>query len=160
MKVQIHTRIVLGTANAELRILIRCDVRTTHYRYAPRNAQTLLQSTIIELPQNRNGNRYCITLTDCFSKWPEAEAIPTNEAKHVAAFLYKMILCHGCPEERVSDQGHEFYNQLIDLLELTGFKHKIISAYPPDGDWFCFTCTKWTCCYCYIDMQLYLSLFV
>ena len=84
---------------------------------------------LIELPQSRNGNRYCITLTDYFSKWSKAEAIPTKEAKHVAAFLYKMILCHGHPEEIVSDQGREFCNQLIDILEqFTGFKHKITSA--------------------------------
>ena len=90
---------------------------------------------LIELPQSRNGNRYCITLTDYFSKWPEAEAIPTKEAKHVASFLYKMILRHGCPEEIVSDQGREFCNQLIDLLEqLTGFKHKITSAYHPQSN--------------------------
>ena len=90
---------------------------------------------LIELPQSRNGNRYCITLTDYFSKWPEAEAIPTKEAKHVAAFLYKMILRHGYPEEIVSDQGREFCNQLIDLLEqLTGFKHKITSAYHPQSN--------------------------
>ena len=47
-------------------------------------------------------------LTDYFSKRLEAEAIPTKEAKHVVGFLYKMILCHGCPEEIVSDQGREF----------------------------------------------------
>ena len=58
-----------------------------------------------------------------------------QEAKHVAAFLYKMILRHGCPEEIVSDQGREFCNQLIDLLEqLTGFKHKITSAYHPQSN--------------------------
>ena len=85
--------------------------------------------TIISEP---DGNRYCITLTDYFSKCPEAEAIPTKEAKHVAAFLYKMILRHGCPEEI---KGREFCNQLIDLLEqLTGFKHKITSAYHPQSN--------------------------
>ena len=90
---------------------------------------------LIELPQSHNGNQYCITLTDYFSKWPEAEAIPTKEAKHVAGFLYKMILRHGCPEEIVSDQGREFCNQLINLLEqLTGFKHKITSAYNPQSN--------------------------
>ena len=46
-----------------------------------------------------------------------------------------MILCHGCPEEIVSDQGREFCNQLINLLEqLTGFKHKITSAYHPQSN--------------------------
>lgn len=70
---------------------------------------------LIQLPKSRNSNQYCITLTDYFSKWPEAEAVPTKEASHVAAFLLKMIFCHGSPEEIVSDQGMEFCNQLIDL---------------------------------------------
>ena len=55
---------------------------------------------------------------------------PNNkEATHIAvhvlhAFLYKMILGHGCPQEIVSDQGREFCNKLVDSLEdLTGFKH-------------------------------------
>ena len=61
--------------------------------------------------------------------------MPTKEAKHVAEFLYKMILRHGCPLEIVSDQGREFCNQLVDLLEeLTGFKHKITSAYHPQSN--------------------------
>ena len=61
--------------------------------------------------------------------------MPTKEAKHVAGFLYKMILRHGCPLETVSDQGREFCNQLVDQLEeFTGFEHKIISAYHPQSN--------------------------
>ena len=60
----------------------------------------------------------------------------TKEAKHVAAFLYKMILQHGCPQEIVSDQGREFCNKLVDSLEeLTGFKHKITSVCNPQSNW-------------------------
>ena len=58
-----------------------------------------------------------------------------KEAKHVAEFLYKMILCHGCPSEIVSYQDREFCNQLADQLEeLTGFKQKIISACHPESN--------------------------
>ena len=57
---------------------------------------------LIELPVSKNGNRYCITLTDYFSKWAEACPIPTKEARHVAAFLHRMFLRHGCPQEIVS----------------------------------------------------------
>ena len=74
-------------------------------------------------------------LTDYFSKWPEAEAVPTKEASHVATFLLKIIFRHGSPEEIVSDQDTEFCNQLIDLLENhTDFKHKISSAYHPQSN--------------------------
>lgn len=90
---------------------------------------------LIKLPKSRHDNEYCITLTDYFSKWPEAKAVPTKEASHVATFLLEMIYRHGCPEEIVTDQGREFCNQLIDLLEeLTGFKHKITSAYHPQSN--------------------------
>ena len=59
---------------------------------------------LIELPITPRGNRYVITLTDYFSKWAEAEAIPTKETCHVAQFLHKMFLRHGCPEEIITDQ--------------------------------------------------------
>ena len=42
---------------------------------------------LIKLPVSKNGDRYCITLTDYFSKWAEACPIPTKEARHVADFL-------------------------------------------------------------------------
>ena len=90
---------------------------------------------VIELPMSQNGNRYCITLTDYFSKWAEAAPIPTKEAHHIPSFLYKMILRHGCPQEIVSDQVREFCNKLVDALkDLTGFKHKITSAYHPQSN--------------------------
>ena len=59
---------------------------------------------LIELPITPTGYRYVITLTDYFSKWAEAAPIPTKEAKHVADFLHKMMLRHGCLEEIISDQ--------------------------------------------------------
>ena len=85
---------------------------------------------LIELPVSKKGNQYCITLTDYFSKWTEACPVPTKEATHVAAFLYRMIPRHGCPQEIISDQGRELCNKLVDSLEeWAGFKHKITSAY-------------------------------
>ena len=114
---------------------------------------------LIELPVTSNGNRYCITLTDYFSKWAEAQPIPTKEAIHVSTFLYKMIMRHGCPEEIISDQvksyicilhaivdlfqyictilvqGREFCNRIVNHLEeLTGFKYRVTSAYHPQSN--------------------------
>ena len=43
------------------------------------------------LKKSRSGNRYIITLVDYFSKWPEAEALPSKEVKNVALFVFKMI---------------------------------------------------------------------
>ena len=81
------------------------------------------------------GNHHVITLTEYFSKLVEAAPIPTKEACHIAHFLYKMMLRYGCPEEIISDQGHEFCNRLVDRLEeLTDLKHNITSAYHPQSN--------------------------
>ncbi len=46
-----------------------------------------------------------------------------------------MILRFGCPEVIISDQGHEFCNHLVELLEnVTGFKHNVTSAYHPQSN--------------------------
>ena len=62
--------------------------------------------------------------------------IPTKEARHVANYLYKIILRHGCPVEIVSDQGREFCNWLIDLLKkLTGLQAQNNQCLPPSIQW-------------------------
>ena len=62
------------------------------------NAWCKVGIDLIELPVSSSGNRYCITLTDYFSKWVEAQPIPTKEAKHVADFLgaTKKLSCPPC----------------------------------------------------------------
>lgn len=50
------------------------------------------------LPEIKSGNKYIMTVTDYFSKWPEAKAIPSKEACKVANFLvyvaWILFLCH------------------------------------------------------------------
>ena len=61
--------------------------------------------------------------------------MPTKEASHIADFVYKMIFHHGCPEEIILDQDREFCNQFINRLEeLTGFRHRVKSAYHPQSN--------------------------
>ena len=43
------------------------------------------------MPETPRGNRYIITLTDYFSKWAEAAALPDKTAKGVAKFIYSMV---------------------------------------------------------------------
>ena len=44
------------------------------------------------LPVTTKGNKYIVTLSDYFSKWPEAQALPDTTALGVAEFLYKVQL--------------------------------------------------------------------
>ena len=67
---------------------------------------------LITMPESSSGNQYCISLTNYFSKGAEDAPMPTKEAVHVANFLYKMFLRHGCLQEIVSDQGRDFVTSL------------------------------------------------
>ena len=41
------------------------------------------------LPETKSRKKYIITLTDYFSKWPEAEALANKDADSVARFIFK-----------------------------------------------------------------------
>ena len=57
-------------------------------------------------------NRYLITCTDYFSKWPEAQALPSKCAEGVAKFVLSLITRFGCFKVCISDQSREFVNSL------------------------------------------------
>ena len=84
------------------------------------------------LTETPRGNKYIVTCTDYFSKWPEAEALQSKEAVGVALFLYRLIIRYGVAEIVMSDQGREFVNQVNkELFTLSGTDHRISSAYHP-----------------------------
>ena len=64
------------------------------------------------LPKTSRGNKYILTVSDFFSKWPEATALPDKSAIGVAEFLYECFTRHGCCRVKISDQGREFVNQV------------------------------------------------
>ncbi len=70
------------------------------------------------LPVTSKGNKYIITTTDYFSKWPEAGALPDKTATGVADFLFSIFCHHGWPKRIISDQGREFVNA-VSRLTLT-----------------------------------------
>ncbi|KAL5503448.1 hypothetical protein EMCRGX_G010402 [Ephydatia muelleri] len=43
------------------------------------------------LTLTRNNNRFLVTCTDYFSKWPEAQALPSKCAEGIANFIYSLI---------------------------------------------------------------------
>ena len=73
------------------------------------------------LPETHCGNKYIITLTDYFSKWPEVKAVPTKEACQVADFVHSQFMRHGFCQNIIMDQGREFCNKIADcLFQYTG----------------------------------------
>ena len=57
------------------------------------------------LPETPRGNKYIMTVSCLFYKWPEATALPDKSSVGVAEFLFKCFTRHGCCKVRISDQG-------------------------------------------------------
>ena len=84
------------------------------------------------LHETRRGNKYINTLSDYFSKWPEAAPLPSKEATGVASFLLDTFCHHGWPKTVQSDQDREIVNVINScLFEMTGVKQCISNAYHP-----------------------------
>jgi len=68
------------------------------------------------------GNSWILVLTDHFTRWADALAIPDASAPTVARVLDQQVFCYfGLPEQLHSNQGSQFHSQLMsDLCRLWG----------------------------------------
>ncbi|GJZ50938.1 putative nucleotidyltransferase, ribonuclease H [Tanacetum coccineum] len=85
-------------------------------------------------PQSR-GNKYILVAVDYVSKWVEAQALPTNDARVVVKFLRSLFARFGVPKALISDKGTHFCNsQLEKALQRYGVTHKLSTAYHPQSN--------------------------
>ncbi|GKA27052.1 reverse transcriptase domain-containing protein [Tanacetum coccineum] len=66
-------------------------------------------------PSSR-GNKYILVAVDYLSKWVEAKALPTNDARVVVKFLKSLFSRFGAPRAIISDRGTHFCNDKFDKL--------------------------------------------
>ena len=53
--------------------------------------------------------KYLVGAINYFTKWIEAEPLPTNTTENVRKFVWKRIICmYGIPHQLVSDNGTQF----------------------------------------------------
>ncbi|GJU63693.1 reverse transcriptase domain-containing protein [Tanacetum coccineum] len=66
-------------------------------------------------PSSR-GNKYILVAIDYLSKWVEAKALPTNDARVVVKFLKSLFSRFGAPRAIISDRGTHFCNDKFDKV--------------------------------------------
>ncbi len=88
---------------------------------------------ISPLPETEKGNKYIMTVSCYFSKWPEAIALKDKTGTGVAVFLYQCFTRHGCCQVRITDQGKKFCNQVhlikrvrVQLIDWKLINHAIV----------------------------------
>ncbi|KAK9048798.1 hypothetical protein SSX86_032234 [Deinandra increscens subsp. villosa] len=79
------------------------------------------------------GNVYILLAVDYVSKWVEAKATRTNDAKVVSGFVKSNIFSRfGTPRAFISDRGSHFCNRTIEaLFKKYGVAHRVSTAYHP-----------------------------
>nr|GEY21559.1 reverse transcriptase domain-containing protein [Tanacetum cinerariifolium] len=78
------------------------------------------------------GNMYILVAVDYLSKWVEAKALATNDARVVVKFLKSLFTRFGTPRAIISDHGTDFCNdkfaKVMSKYEVT---HRLATAYHP-----------------------------
>nr|GEW99964.1 reverse transcriptase domain-containing protein [Tanacetum cinerariifolium] len=78
------------------------------------------------------GNKYILVAVDYLSKWFEAKALPTNDARVVVEFLKSLFSRFGTPKAIISDRGTHFCNdQFSRVMSKYGVTHRLSTAYHP-----------------------------
>nr|GEV35496.1 hypothetical protein [Tanacetum cinerariifolium] len=84
-----------------------------------------------QFPSSR-GNKYILVAVDYLSKWVEAKALSTNDARVVCKFLKSLFARFGTPRAIISDRGTYFCNdQFAKVMLMYGVTHRLSIAYHP-----------------------------
>ncbi|GJU81770.1 reverse transcriptase domain-containing protein [Tanacetum coccineum] len=82
-------------------------------------------------PSSR-GNKYILVAVDYLSKWVEAKALPTNDARVVVKILKCLFARFGTPHAIISDRGTHFCNdQFAKVMLKYGVTHRLATVYHP-----------------------------
>nr|GFB73786.1 reverse transcriptase domain-containing protein [Tanacetum cinerariifolium] len=78
------------------------------------------------------GNKHILVAVDYLSKWIEAKALPTNDARVIVKFLKSLFSQFETPKEIISDRGTHFCNdQFARIMSKYGVTHRLSTAYHP-----------------------------
>ncbi|GJV50148.1 reverse transcriptase domain-containing protein [Tanacetum coccineum] len=89
---------------------------------------------IAKLPHSTSvkGNKYILVAVDYLSKWVEAKALSTNDARVVVKILKSLFARFGTPRAIMSDRGTYFCNdQFAKVMLKYGVTHRLSTLYHP-----------------------------
>ena len=87
------------------------------------------------MPATDDGNRYILTVIDCFTKYELPAPIPNKSAPVVArALIQHMIGPFGRPAKLYNENGSEFVAEVFrEVVGLLGINQKYITAFHPSA---------------------------
>ncbi|GJR67437.1 reverse transcriptase domain-containing protein [Tanacetum coccineum] len=75
---------------------------------------------------------YILVAVDYVSKWAEAQALPTNDARVVITFLKKLFCHFRMPKPLNSDRGTHLCNKIMEkIIKRHGVNHRFSTSYHP-----------------------------
>nr|GEU51203.1 reverse transcriptase domain-containing protein [Tanacetum cinerariifolium] len=78
------------------------------------------------------GNKYILVVVNYLSKWVEAKALPTNDARVICKFLKSLFARFGSPQAIISDHRTHFCNdQFAKVMLKYEVTHRLSTVYHP-----------------------------
>ncbi|GJX44220.1 reverse transcriptase domain-containing protein [Tanacetum coccineum] len=94
--------------------------------------ETLMEINTKDEPWFADFANYLVVAIDYVSKWAEAQALPTNDARVVITFLKKLFCHFGMPKALISDRGTHFCNKIMEkTMKRYGVNHRFSTSYHP-----------------------------
>nr|GEX18630.1 reverse transcriptase domain-containing protein [Tanacetum cinerariifolium] len=95
--------------------------------------ETLMEINTFSEPGFADFANYIVGVAvDYVSKWAEAQALPTNDARVVVTFLKKLFFRFEMPKALISDKGTHFCNKIMEkTMKRYGVNHRFSTSYHP-----------------------------